>query len=54
MGQEKYRLRQEKYRIIYSVQDYGLTVWIVRVGHRTFPQSHVNFVAFQDLTPLLL
>lgn len=33
-GQEKYRLRQGSYRIIYSVQDTQLTVWVVKVGHR--------------------
>ena len=33
-GQEKYRLRQGNYRIIYSIQDYDLTVWVVKVGHR--------------------
>lgn len=33
-GQERYRLRQGRYRIIYSIQDYELTVWIVKVGHR--------------------
>ena len=33
-GQEKYRLRQVNYRIIYSIQDYQLTVWVVRIGHR--------------------
>ena len=33
-GQEKYRIRQGNYRIIYSIQDYELTVWIVKVGHR--------------------
>ena len=33
-GQERYRLRQGRYRIVYSVQDDELTVWIVRVGHR--------------------
>ncbi len=33
-GQERYRLRQAKYRIVYSIQDYALTVWIVKVGHR--------------------
>jgi mRNA interferase RelE/StbE len=30
-GQEKYRLRQENYRIIYSIQDTELTVWVVKV-----------------------
>lgn len=33
-GQERYRIRQGNYRIIYSIQDYELTVWIVKVAHR--------------------
>jgi len=33
-GQERYRVRQGLYRIIYSVQDKELTVWIVKVGRR--------------------
>jgi mRNA interferase RelE/StbE len=33
-GQERYRLRQGWYRIIYSIQDDELTVWVVKVGHR--------------------
>lgn len=33
-GQEKYRLRQGRYRIVYSIQDEELTIWIVKVGHR--------------------
>lgn len=33
-GQEKYRIRQGVYRIIYSIQDQELTVWVVKVGHR--------------------
>ncbi|MHB8771666.1 MAG: type II toxin-antitoxin system RelE family toxin [Syntrophales bacterium] len=33
-GQERYRVRQGLYRIVYSVQDRELTVWIVKVGHR--------------------
>lgn len=33
-GQERYRVRQGRYRIVYSVQDEGLTVWIVKVGQR--------------------
>jgi mRNA interferase RelE/StbE len=33
-GQNRYRLRQGKYRIVYSVQDNKLTVWVVKVGHR--------------------
>ena len=33
-GQERYRLRQGRYRILYSIQDDELTVWVVKVGHR--------------------
>ena len=33
-GQEKYRIRQGRYRIVYSIQDNELTVWVVKVGHR--------------------
>ena len=33
-GQERYRLRQGQYRIIYSIQDDEISVWIVKVGHR--------------------
>ena len=33
-GSEKYRIRQGRYRIVYSVQDDELTVWVVKVGHR--------------------
>lgn len=33
-GREKYRIRQGNYRIIYSIQDQELTVWVVKVGHR--------------------
>ena len=33
-GQERYRLRQGRYRIVYSIQDELLTIWVVKVGHR--------------------
>jgi mRNA interferase RelE/StbE len=33
-GQERYRVRQGRYRILYSIQDKELTIWIVKVGHR--------------------
>jgi mRNA interferase RelE/StbE len=33
-GQERYRVRQGHYRIVYSIQDQQLTVWVVKVGHR--------------------
>ena len=34
-GQELYRIRQGKYGIVYSIQDNELTVWIIRLGHRS-------------------
>ncbi|MCK5543632.1 MAG: type II toxin-antitoxin system RelE/ParE family toxin [Desulfobulbaceae bacterium] len=33
-GEGRYRLRQGRYRILYSIQDDELTVWVVKVGHR--------------------
>ena len=33
-SQERYRIRHGNYRIVYSIQDDELTVWIVKVGHR--------------------
>ncbi len=33
-GQERYRIRQGRYRIIYSIQDKDLTIWVVKIGHR--------------------
>ena len=33
-GQERYRVRQGQYRIIYSIQDKELSIWVVKVGHR--------------------
>jgi len=32
--QEWYRVRQKNYRIVCSVQDDELTVWVTKVGHR--------------------
>lgn len=32
--QEQYRIRQGRYRIVYSIQDDARTVWIVKIGHR--------------------
>jgi len=34
-GDERYRLRQGDYRILYSIQDDRLEVWVVKVGHRS-------------------
>lgn len=33
-GQERYRVRQGIYRIIYEIEDARLTVLVVKVGHR--------------------
>ncbi|MCP4746742.1 MAG: type II toxin-antitoxin system RelE/ParE family toxin [Desulfobacteraceae bacterium] len=33
-GKELYRIRQGRYRIVYSIQDNELTVWIIKIGHR--------------------
>lgn len=33
-GFERYRLRQGRYRILYSIQEDELTIWVVKVGHR--------------------
>ena len=34
-GQDKYRVRQGQYRIVYSVEDQLLVVNVVKVGHRS-------------------
>jgi mRNA interferase RelE/StbE len=33
-GQDKYRLRQGEYRILYAIDDPSATVVIVKIGHR--------------------
>ncbi|MDE1920524.1 MAG: type II toxin-antitoxin system RelE/ParE family toxin [Candidatus Omnitrophica bacterium] len=33
-GQEKYRVRCGDYRILYSIEDVILVVYVVKVGHR--------------------
>ena len=33
-GQERYRLRQGRYRIVYSIQDDELTIWVIKKSHR--------------------
>jgi len=35
VGDNRYRIRQGNYRVVYSIQDNELTVWIVKVGHRS-------------------
>lgn len=33
-GQERNRVRQGCYRLVYSIQSHELTVWAVKVAHR--------------------
>ncbi len=33
-GEEKYRVRQGRYRIVYLIEDQELVVYIFKVGHR--------------------
>jgi mRNA interferase RelE/StbE len=33
-GHEFYRIRVGNYRIVYSIQDNELTIWVVKVGNR--------------------
>jgi mRNA interferase RelE/StbE len=33
-GQDKYRIRQGRYRIVYSMEDQDLVVYVIKVGHR--------------------
>ena len=33
-GQEKYRIRQGDYRVLYSIDDSAETVTVVKIGHR--------------------
>jgi mRNA interferase RelE/StbE len=34
-GQERYRVRQGVYRIIYEIRDHELIVTVVKIGHRS-------------------
>jgi mRNA interferase RelE/StbE len=33
-GQDRYRIRQGWYRIVYSIDDQQITVFVVKIGHR--------------------
>jgi mRNA interferase RelE/StbE len=33
-GEDKYRIRKGRYRIVYSVQDRDLIIWVVKISHR--------------------
>ena len=34
-GHDRYRVRQGQHRIVYSVEDDALVVYVVKVGHRS-------------------
>lgn len=34
IGQERYRIRQGDYRIVYSINDHLVIVTVVKIGHR--------------------
>ncbi|MCK5605924.1 type II toxin-antitoxin system RelE/ParE family toxin [Candidatus Pacearchaeota archaeon] len=31
---ELYRIRQGNYRIVYTIQDNELIIWVIKIGHR--------------------
>ena len=33
-GFDLYRIRLGTYRVVYSIQDQELTIWVIKVGHR--------------------
>jgi len=33
-GDEKYRIRKGPYRIVYSIEDNELVIWVVKIAHR--------------------
>ena len=35
-GEDKYRVRQGDYRIVYTIEDEIVTITVVRVGHRSY------------------
>ena len=41
-GVELWRIRQGDYRIVYSIEDKFLTVWVVKVGHRKEVYRKIN------------
>jgi mRNA interferase RelE/StbE len=34
-GEDKYRIRQGRYRVVYTIEDASVTVTVVRVAHRS-------------------
>ena len=43
-GQDRYRVRQGIYRIIYEIQDSGLVIFIVKVAHRDVIHDQVILI----------
>lgn len=41
-GLDLYRIRQGIFRIVYSIQENELTIWIVRVAHRKEIYKKIN------------
>jgi len=41
-GKDKYRLKQGRYRIVYSIKDQDLAVTVVKVGHRKDVYHSIN------------
>jgi mRNA interferase RelE/StbE len=39
-GEEKYRIRQGNYRILYAIEDEIITVTVVKIGHRRQVYRH--------------
>ena len=33
-GYDLFRIRQGNYRIVYSIRESQLTIWVIKVGHR--------------------
>jgi len=33
-GQDRYRIRQGRYRVVYSIADNALKIWIAKISHR--------------------
>jgi len=33
-GKDRFRIRQGNCRIVYSIQDDELTIWVIKIGHR--------------------
>lgn len=39
-GRDRYRIRQGRYRILYSIEDAGLVVYVIKVGDRKDVYRH--------------